>query len=138
MNKLKLKLKPILEKVKNFLYKLYARSYGMDYLNKVLLISSFALSLLDIFIKGPIIYALSMILFIIFLLRFFSTKKFKRSEENRKFRNFIKFYEQKWNHRKTHRVYKCKQCGQLIRVPKGVGKVEVTCPKCGNKQEHRA
>lgn len=138
MDKLKAKLKPVLEKVKNFLYKLYARSYGMDDLNKVLLISSFVLSLFDIFIKGSIVYALSMILFIVFLFRFFSTKKFKRSEENRKFRNFIKFYEQKWNHRKTHRVYKCKQCGQFIRIPKGVGKVEVTCPKCGSKQEHRA
>lgn len=138
MNKIKAYIKNVLEKVKNFLFRLYAKSYGMDDLNKVLLISSFVLSLLDMFIKGTFIYALSMITFIAFLFRFFSTKKFKRSEENRKFRNSIKFYEQKWNHRKTHRVYKCKQCGQFIRVPKGVGKVEVTCPKCGNKQEHRA
>ncbi len=31
---------------------------------------------------------------------------------------------------KTHKIYKCKSCGQTLRVPKGKGKVKVTCPVC--------
>ncbi len=32
--------------------------------------------------------------------------------------------------RKTHRYFKCKSCKTIMRVPKGRGKIEITCPKC--------
>lgn len=31
---------------------------------------------------------------------------------------------------KDYRIYTCEKCGQSLRVPKGKGKVKVTCPKC--------
>jgi hypothetical protein len=31
---------------------------------------------------------------------------------------------------KEYRIYTCEKCGQSLRVPKGKGKVKVTCPKC--------
>ena len=34
---------------------------------------------------------------------------------------------------KLFRFFKCPVCKQKLRVPKGKGKVEITCPKCGNK-----
>jgi len=34
-------------------------------------------------------------------------------------------------YRKENKVFKCRKCGQMLRVPKGKGKVKVTCPKCG-------
>ncbi|MBO4562856.1 MAG: zinc ribbon domain-containing protein [Clostridia bacterium] len=33
--------------------------------------------------------------------------------------------------RRTHRFFKCPKCRQTVRVPKGKGKVRITCPKCG-------
>ena len=43
----------------------------------------------------------------------------------------------KWNRfkkhlaqRKNYRFYKCPQCKQKVRVPKGRGKICITCPKC--------
>ena len=35
--------------------------------------------------------------------------------------------------RKTHRYFKCKECKTVLRVPKGRGKIEITCPKCRAK-----
>ncbi len=34
---------------------------------------------------------------------------------------------------KTHRYFKCKECKTVLRVPKGRGKIEITCPKCRAK-----
>ena len=34
---------------------------------------------------------------------------------------------------RTHRYYKCPECGKKLRVPKGKGKISITCPQCGNK-----
>ena len=39
---------------------------------------------------------------------------------------------------KDHRYFACPKCKQAIRVPKGAGKIRVTCPKCGEKFEKKA
>jgi predicted RNA-binding Zn-ribbon protein involved in translation (DUF1610 family) len=39
---------------------------------------------------------------------------------------------------KDHKYYGCPSCGQKVRVPKGAGKIRVTCPKCGTKFEKKA
>ena len=31
---------------------------------------------------------------------------------------------------RTHRFFKCPECGVTVRVPKGKGKIKITCPKC--------
>ena len=43
----------------------------------------------------------------------------------------------KWNaakarqeQKKIYRFYKCPQCRQRVRVPKGKGRICITCPKC--------
>lgn len=40
-----------------------------------------------------------------------------------------------WSQRKTSRFLKCPTCGQVLSVPKGKGKIRVTCPKCHTKME---
>ena len=60
----------------------------------------------------------------------------RRQELNRylKIKNRIKseliLKKQKYQNRKTHLYFKCSNCKANLRVPKGVGKIEVTCPKC--------
>lgn len=31
---------------------------------------------------------------------------------------------------KNHKIFQCGKCGQMIRVPKGKGKIAITCPNC--------
>lgn len=63
--------------------------------------------------------------------RIFSSNIPKRAQENRKFEKKIQFLSRAVGD-KTHRYYRCSSCGQTIRVPKGKGKIEITCPKCRN------
>ncbi len=46
----------------------------------------------------------------------------------------IKLLGNKIRDRKTHKYFKCKSCKTVLRVPKGRGKIEVTCPKCNTKE----
>lgn len=39
--------------------------------------------------------------------------------------------------RKTHRYFECPSCKKRLRVPKGKGKIRITCPHCGEKFERR-
>ena len=34
---------------------------------------------------------------------------------------------------RKNRYYKCPKCKQLVRVPRGKGKISITCPRCKEK-----
>ena len=34
---------------------------------------------------------------------------------------------------REHRIFRCPNCDKRVRVPRGRGKIEITCPHCGNK-----
>ena len=72
--------------------------------------------------------------------RMFSRNYAKRSAENRKYLEETaslrrKIGKQKYmmNERKTNHIYSCPNCKQKIRIPKGKGRIEISCPKCGTK-----
>jgi DNA-directed RNA polymerase subunit RPC12/RpoP len=69
--------------------------------------------------------------------RVFSKNHVKRSEENLRYRNLRYKTIASWNkirtrirQRRDFRFYKCPTCRQQVRVPKGHGRIEITCPKC--------
>ena len=69
--------------------------------------------------------------------RMFSKNVSARYQENQKYLNFryglaVKKdkWKKRWQQRKTYRFFKCPQCKQTVRVPKGRGKICITCPKC--------
>ena len=136
MDKIKFFFRNLGNNIKRFFLNLYRRSYGMDDINKSLIFIYFGLSIINIFIKNIIFYWLGFAFFILFIFRYFSSNKVARVEENRAYRKIIKYLKLKWQYRKTHRIYICKNCKQLIRLPKGQGKIESTCPTCGRKEIH--
>ena len=92
-----------------------------------LLASRFDLGLLNLLAEVAIIYA---------LFRMFSRNTYKRREENakfmRRFNPFLKWFrlQQTMRKDKAHRYFKCPNCSQYLRVPRGKGKITVTCRSC--------
>lgn len=72
--------------------------------------------------------------------RIFSKNISKRYAENQKYlektakiRRWFSSQKNLMSQRKTHHIYTCPGCGQKIRIPRGKGKIEISCPKCGTK-----
>ena len=71
------------------------------------------------------------------MFRMLSKNMIARSAENREFMKIVQLWKMKWQLRKTHKVFLCKRCRKIVRVPKGKGKIEVTCPSCREKTVSR-
>ena len=39
---------------------------------------------------------------------------------------------------REHRYFDCAKCRQLVRVPRGKGKIMITCPKCKEKFQRKS
>ncbi len=68
----------------------------------------------------------------------FSRNVRKRYDENVRFlnktakiRGFFKSQKNLMAQRKDYHIYTCPGCKQKIRIPRGKGKIEIRCPKCG-------
>ncbi len=124
--------------MRNFLRKLFYGRYGIDTLATWILMSSAVLSLLYSLSRWTIFYLLSCGLFIYGLFRMFSKNFVKRQQENYRWCNFQNKYLSR-NSKLIRRIkdfpkykyFKCMNCKQTIRIPRGKGKVEIRCPKCG-------
>ena len=108
---------------------------GMDTLGIVLLVGYLFFSLITNFFRAlPVGYyiceAVSVGLFVWFVFRFFSRNLLKRQLEDVKVKNFLTTFKNRFRDRKTHAYFRCPACKNVLRVPKGRGKITVTCPVC--------
>lgn len=110
---------------------------GMDDCAKYSYIAGIVLYVIYLFTGVGLLYYFSTLLLLYGLFRVFSKNVAARQSEERKLHDEINFQKMRFEQRKEYRLYRCKGCGRKIRVPKGKGKVEVTCPTCGNKEIHR-
>ena len=62
------------------------------------------------------------------LFRTLSRNTYKRYQENRK---FLQIFDRLKD--RQHRYFDCPKCRQTVRVPRGKGKIAISCPKCGEK-----
>ena len=111
--------------------------YGPDELVAVLFIFSCILTFLSNFRPLRYLYFAAVAVLALAAWRMLSKNVAKRREERYKFLQLaekpmaeIKLIKNRIRDRKTHRYFKCKNCGASLRIPKGRGKISVTCPKC--------
>lgn len=117
---------------------MYGR-YGVDELSMALIFVSFILMVVLGWLPGVFktLSAIAYIPMIIYVYRTFSKNIFKRQQEYYKYLSFknsllskVKKYKKRIQDSKTHKYFKCPNCKQELRVPKGNGKITITCPKC--------
>lgn len=111
--------------------------YGVDSFSKFLSGASLVLILLSIFLRWPLLDFFGFIFLGYSYFRMFSKNTQKRFAENQKYlqltsgiRNYFHRQAALNKQRKTHHIYACPSCKQKIRIPRGHGKIEVSCPKC--------
>lgn len=118
----------------------YGRN-GFDDLAKLSLILSIVVFLIYGFWPRGIVKVILSFLYLALLVyayfRILSKKVYKRVQENRKYLGAVKMTKTRWQQRKTHKFYRCPKCKTWLRVPKGRGKIEITCVKCATKFEKR-
>lgn len=106
--------------------------YGTDKLNMAILGVGLVCAVITIFVGNPIVdLTLTVISYgcmIWAIFRSFSRQTYKRYQENRKFLMFIDRIKDR-----NHRYFECPRCRQIVRVPRGKGKIAITCPKCREK-----
>ena len=128
-------------KIRWYLQKFMVGRNGRDELQIVTLFAAVIFSVISSFMVKMfhvrLFDTLSVIVLVYSMFRFLSKDVYKRREENRKFLQEIEFLKLRISVRKTHKIYRCKGCGRKIRVPKGKGRIEITCPLCGRKFRKR-
>ena len=130
--------------MKEFLYRLRWKIQkfmqgrnGVDELNRILLYAVLVLYVLSIILQSLVLDYLAFAGVLYLLYRTLSRNLYVRREENRKVVIWLETTRIKMEQRKDYKIFKCKGCGRNIRVPRGKGKIEVTCPMCGKKTIHR-
>ncbi len=120
--------------------------YGVDELSRFAMGAALALIILTMFVNivnrsvGSVLDFLGIAAIVYAYFRIFSRNIQQRYEENQKYLAMtsklrFRFNKEKnlMKQRKTHHIYSCPGCGQKIRIPKGKGKIEISCPKCHTK-----
>ena len=106
--------------------------YGTDKLNTAILSAGVVVCLLTMFITvAKLDLLLTMISYGLMgwaIFRMLSRNTYQRYQENRKFLQFVERLKDR-----DHRYFDCPRCRQSVRVPRGKGKISITCPKCREK-----
>ena len=132
MNGISRLLRQFSSKLSALLRGFMAGRYGTDRLNMVILCAGLVASLLSVWAPSRglnlIFFVLSYGLMIWAIFRSLSRNTYKRYLENRKFLQLVNRVKDRQN-----RYFDCPKCRQVVRVPRGKGKISITCPRCKEK-----
>lgn len=126
--------------IRNAIQRFMYGRYGNDQLNVGLMV----LYLLYWLTSAELLYWGSTVVLFTALFRLLSRSHGKRRAENARFLQafgpFLKWYRLRRTIRqdKEHCYFKCPNCGQQLRVPRGKGKITVTCRGCGASFEEKS
>ena len=123
---------------------MYGRS-GVDRLGLTMIWAALLLDIINMLLREkPVVSGItglvSGVLLFTALFRMFSRNLEKRRAENTRFmekvwwpvsRRMAGARQQRMD--KEHRYFTCHRCGAVCRVPRGKGRIVITCPRCGGE-----
>ena len=94
--------------------------------------AAMVLVILALFLRNPLVnltaHAAAYALMFWAIFRTFSRNTYRRYQENRKFLMLLDRIKDR-----KHKHFSCPKCHRPMRVPRGKGKIAITCPKCGER-----
>ena len=130
--------------IRRYMTRFMAGRYGGDQLNLFLMALYLILYVLFLFTRLLAFELLATVLVFVSLFRSLSRNLEARRAENNKFLQFVRPIGRRWNtfrsraHDREHRYFKCPNCGQQMRVPRGKGRITVHCRSCGAVFEEKS
>ncbi len=127
-----------------FLQRIMYGRYGSDQLNIFLLVLYLVLYFVSWITGLGFLSYLGLIAILLGLFRMMSRNIERRRAENARFLKLFRPVTQWLKLRRTmhqdkdHCYFKCPNCGQHLRVPKGKGKITVTCRACGTTFQEKS
>lgn len=119
--------------------------YGVDQLSKFTMGVALTCIVLAMFFSnaggfGALLDTVGLAALIYTYFRMLSKNISKRYAENQKYLSKTSGLRRRLNkemdlmrQRKMYHIYTCPGCKQKIRIPRGKGKIEISCPKCRTK-----
>lgn len=118
--------------------------YGPDHLNTALIVLALVFGLAGRVTRLTFLFTFSYLPLFLALFRMLSRNiPARRAENDRFLRHYwpvrmkiagrVKNISIRLKSRKTHKFFRCPSCKNLLRIPRGKGRVQVTCPKCGER-----
>ena len=132
--------------MKEKLEKFMIGRYGNDNLNRAISICSVILLVISVILMkiqpaiGTVFWIAGLILIVLCYYRTFSKNIAARSAENQKYLTALykvavkkQQAKERAAQKKDYKFFKCPKCGVLNRIPRGKGKIQITCPRCGEQ-----
>ena len=133
-----------LQKIGNALSRFMYGRNGADQLGLATIWAALLLDLINLFIRQQTVHLIisfvSTVLLVMAVYRVFSRNLQKRRAENARFlekvwwpikRGIAGSRQQRAD--KDHKYFTCPRCRTVCRVPRGKGRIVITCPKCGGE-----
>ncbi len=140
-----------MNRIQEWLQRFMEGRYGVDAFSKTLNYAVLIFLVLALFTGNGMLELIGLGLLIYTYFRIFSRNIQARRRENERYlqesanlkyrwKELINRITKKGGQTDHFRIYICpnKSCNQKIRVPKGKGKIEITCPKCKTQFRKRS
>lgn len=129
-----------MRELKNAFRRFMAGRYGWDELNTLLFAASLLLRMAGRYFEKGYWSGGALVLLFMVIFRAYSRERGKRREENMGFLNALRPAKRFFRRLKDLRHFRyihCPSCNKTARLPRGAGKVKITCPYCHFVYERR-